>query len=325
MSPHPRIGAGGSWTPGNPRTSRGVRKGGAMTAVISTRALTKRYGKTLALDALDLEVPAGTVFGYLGPNGAGKTTTIRLLAGLLRPTSGSAQVLGFDAVGERDRIHQRIGYLPGGFVSYPDLTAEQYLRYLGRLRGHVAWSTVELLAKRFDLDLTRKTGALSHGNRQKVGLIQAFMHHPDLLILDEPTTGLDPLMQREFLALVREARDAGRTVFLSSHIMDEVEAVADVVAILREGRLVVVASVDTLKAKALRRMDLTFAAPPPADLLQGVAGVREVHLVGTTAHLVVEGSTAGLIAAAAPHQVTNIVTHEADLEEIFLTYYGDAG
>jgi ABC-2 type transport system ATP-binding protein len=294
-------------------------------AVISIHALTKRYGRTLALDALDLEVPAGTVFGYLGPNGAGKTTTIRLLAGLLRPTSGTAEVLGMDAVTDRDRIHERIGYLPGGFVAYPDLTGEQYLRHLGSLRGGVDWSTVELLAKRLDLDLGRRTGALSHGNRQKVGLIQAFMHHPDLLILDEPTIGLDPLVQREFLALVREARDAGRTVFLSSHIMDEVEAVADRVAILRAGRLVVVESVDTLKARAVRRMDLTFGTPPPPALLQGIRGVREAHVLGSTAHLVVEGSTADLFAAVAPLQVTNIVTHEADLEEIFLTYYGNAG
>jgi ABC-2 type transport system ATP-binding protein len=293
-----------------------------MEAVIRTSDLTKQYGRTRALEALDLEVEAGTVFGCLGPSGAGKTTTIRLLAGLLRPTRGNAVVLGLDTVRDDDEVQARIGYLPGEFTAYPDLTGEQYLRYLGNLRGGVDWEVATLLAKRFELDLSRRIGTLSHGNRQKVGLVQAFMNEPDLLILDEPTTGLDPLMQREFLALVREARDAGQTVFLSSHILTEVEAVADTVAILRQGHLVVVESVEGLKARALRRIDLTFGEAPPATALATVAGVREVHTTESTAHLVVEGSTADLIAALALYRVDDIVTHEADLEEIFLAYYG---
>jgi ABC-2 type transport system ATP-binding protein len=296
-----------------------------MAPVIATQALTKRYGRVVALDALDVEVPAGTVFGYLGPNGAGKTTTIRLLAGLLRPSSGRAEVLGVDVTARPDEVQARIGYLPGTFSAYPDLTGEQYLRYLANLRGGVDWSAVRLLAKRLELDVTRRLGTLSHGNRQKVGLIQAFMHHPDVLILDEPTTGLDPLMQREFLSLVREARHAGRTVFLSSHVLHEVEAVADMVGILRSGRLVVVETVEQLKARALRRIDLTFAALPPQSLLRGIPGVRQVAVHDATAHLVVEGSTAALIAAVGPLQVTNVVTHEADLGEIFLAYYDDGG
>jgi ABC-2 type transport system ATP-binding protein len=295
----------------------------AMQPVIRTADLTKHYGRTVALDSLDLEVPRGTVFGYLGPNGAGKTTTIRLLAGLLRPTHGSAEVLGLDTVRQDDEVQARIGYLPGEFTAYPDMTGEQYLRYLGNLRGGVDREVVSLLAKRLELDLSRRIGTLSHGNRQKVGIVQAFMNEPDLLILDEPTTGLDPLMQREFLALVREARDAGQTVFLSSHILTEVEAVADTVAILRQGTLVVVESVDGLKARALRRIDLTFSEPPPATALGTVIGVREVRTTDTTAHLVVEGSTADLIASLALYRVDNIVTHEPDLEEIFLTYYGN--
>jgi ABC-2 type transport system ATP-binding protein len=294
-----------------------------MQPVIRTADLTKHYGRTVALDSLDLEVPRGTVFGYLGPNGAGKTTTIRLLAGLLRPTRGSAEVLGLDTVRQDDEVQARIGYLPGEFTAYPDMTGEQYLRYLGNLRGGVDREVVSLLAKRLELDLSRRIGTLSHGNRQKVGIVQAFMNEPDLLILDEPTTGLDPLMQREFLALVREARDTGQTVFLSSHILTEVEAVADTVAILRQGTLVVVESVDGLKARALRRIDLTFSEPPPATALGTVIGVREVRTTDTTAHLVVEGSTADLIASLALYRVDNIVTHEPDLEEIFLTYYGN--
>jgi ABC-2 type transport system ATP-binding protein len=295
-----------------------------MEPVVRTHQLTKHYGRTIALESLDLVVPPGIVFGYLGPNGAGKTTTIRLLAGLLRPTGGGAEVLGLDTVHEADEVQSRIGYLPGSFTAYADLTGEQYLRYLGELRGSFDSKRVVLLAKRLELDLTRRIGTLSHGNRQKVGIVQAFMNDPELLILDEPTIGLDPLMQREFLELVREARDAGRTVFLSSHILSEVEAVADVVGILRQGRLIVVESVEGLKAKARRRIDLTFADRPPVAVLRTVPGVREVQTSDTIANLVVEGSTADLIAALAPYRVDDVVSHEADLEEIFLAYYAGA-
>ncbi len=296
-----------------------------MEPVIRTRGLAKSYRGTAALRGIDLEVPAAVVFGYLGPNGAGKTTTIRLLAGLLRPTAGRADIFGMDSVRDRERIQRRIGYLPGDFVAYPDLTGGQYLRYFGNLRGGVDWSVATGLARRFQLDLDRRIGALSHGNKQKVGIVQAFMHEPDLLILDEPTAGLDPLVQREFLTLVREARDNGRTVFLSSHILSEVEAVADLVAILRQGRLAVVQSVEKLKAQALRRIDLMFEGPPPLAELRSVAGVREAHLASRTVHMVVEGSTADLLEAAAPHRIENVVTHEPDLEEIFLAYYGQEG
>jgi ABC-2 type transport system ATP-binding protein len=290
--------------------------------VIRTWSLAKSYRGRPALRGIDLTVPSNVVFGYLGPNGAGKTTTIRLLAGLIRPTSGRAEVLGADTVRDREGAQARIGYLPGEFVAYPDLTAEHYLRYLAHLRGGVDWSTAEGIAKRLDLDLGGRIGTMSHGNRQKVGIVQAFMHRPDVLILDEPTTGLDPLIQREFLGLVRDARDEGRAVFLSSHILYEVESVADVVGILRQGRLVVVESVDRLKAQALRRIDLTFEGDPPLDTLRRVDAVREIHVAGGTAHLVVEGSTAQLLALAAPHGIVQVVTHEPDLEEIFLAYYG---
>ena len=294
-----------------------------MESVVRTHELTKHYGRTVGLAPLDLDVPAGVVFGWLGPNGAGKTTTIRLLAGLLRPTRGRAEVLGIEVTGDPERVQSRIGYLPGDFKAHPDLTGEQYLRYLGNLRGGVDSKAVALLAKRLELDLSRRIGALSHGNLQKVGILQAFMNDPELLILDEPTSGLDPLMQREFLGMVREARDAGRTVFLSSHILTEVEAVADIVGILRRGRLVAVDSVENLKARALRRFDLIFAGDPPGAVLASVPGVREVQIDGATAQLLVEGSTAGMIAALAPYQVDDVVSHAADLEAIFLAYYAD--
>ncbi|TDO48340.1 ABC-2 type transport system ATP-binding protein [Kribbella sp. VKM Ac-2571] len=292
-----------------------------MDHVIRTRNLTKRFGHRTALEGLDLDVPPGIILGYLGPNGAGKTTTIRLLAGLIRPTSGSAVVFGFDASDQYDALQQRIGYLPGDFVAYPDLTGAQYLDYFAHLYGGVDRARTDLLAKRFDLDLGVRIGALSRGNRQKVGIVQAFMHDPDLLILDEPTTGLDPLMQREFRELLRETRDAGRTVFLSSHVLSEVDAVADTVAILRAGRLVTVQSVQALRDRARRRLDLTFAAAPPVDRIHAAAGVQQVSIDGRVVHVVITGSTAELIKTVAPYGVTNVVSHEADLEAAFLDYY----
>jgi beta-exotoxin I transport system ATP-binding protein len=296
-----------------------------MSPIIHTAGLTKRYRGTAALSELDLDVPAGSLFGYLGPNGAGKTTTIRLLAGLIRPTSGTATVLGADVVRNREDVQRRIGYLPGDFVAYPDLTAAEYLAYMGNLRGGVDASATAALAKRLDVDLGQTVNAMSHGNRQKVGIIQAFQHDPELLILDEPTQGLDPLVQREFLAMLREARAAGRTVFLCSHVLSEVEAVADSVGILRNGRLVEVATIAALKAKALRRLDITFDAAPPVDVLRAVPGVTEVVASGTGVQLVVTGSMAELFAAAAPYRIASLVSHEPDLEEIFLTYYGEQG
>jgi ABC-2 type transport system ATP-binding protein len=296
-----------------------------MNTVIATRQLTKHYHGRPALLGVDLEVPAGTVFGYLGPNGAGKTTTIRILAGLLRPTSGRAEICGYDTVARREQAQRHLGYLPGDFTGYPDLTGEQYLRYLANLRGGLDPAPAEQLAKRLDLDLSVRIGSLSHGNRQKVGIVQALMHRPDVLILDEPTAGLDPIVQREFLDLLREARNEGRTVLLSSHILYEVEAVADEVAILRHGRLVVVESVETLKAQALRRIDLTFAGQPPLPSLRAIPSVREAHATGDTAHLVVEGGTAELFRVASPYGITQVVTHEPDLEEIFMAYYGTEG
>ena len=296
-----------------------------MDAVIRTSGLSKHYGHIVGLESLDLQVAPGIVFGCLGPNGAGKTTALRLLVGLLRPTRGRAEVLGIDLAADPDEVQRRVGYLPGDFKAYPDLSGGQYLRYLGNMRGGVEQQAVERLATRFGLDLSRRIGALSHGNRQKVGIIQAFMGDPQLLILDEPTSGLDPLMQREFLALVREARSAGRTVLLSSHILTEVEAVADMVGILRQGHLAAVDSVENLKARALRRIDLIFAHEVPETMLAGVPGVREVHADGMIAQLTVEGSTADLIAALAPYRVDDVVSHEADLEEIFLAYYAEEG
>lgn len=292
--------------------------------VLATRGLTKRFGATTAVDQLDLEVDHGRVFGLLGPNGAGKTTLLRLVVGLLRPSGGSLVVLGTNPTSHPDAVQARTGYLPGSFTAYGHLTAGAYLTYLAQLRGGVATNAVEEIAERLTLRLDRRIDTLSHGNRQKVGITQAFMCRPELLVLDEPTSGLDPLMQREFLAMVREAADAGSTVILSSHILSEVEAIADTVGILRHGRLVTLDTVENLKARAVRRIDVTFVGAPPAEHLAAINGVREVHAGALSAHLVVEGSLAPLVRALSDYEVTDLVTHEADLGEIFLAAYNDS-
>ncbi|GAA1974947.1 ABC transporter ATP-binding protein [Nocardioides panacihumi] len=294
-------------------------------AAIRTEGLTKEFGKRVALDHVDLRVPQGVVFGYLGPNGAGKSTTIRSVVGLIRATSGLVEVLGHDVARDRDAAQRLIGYLPGDFVAYPDLTAAEYLHHLTCLRGGAGASAIPVLAERLDLPLDRRFGSLSHGNRQKVGIVQAFMHEPPLLVLDEPSTGLDPLGQREFLAMVREARDQGRTVFLSSHVLSEVEAVADVVGVLRGGRLMFTDSLSNLQRQALRRIDLVFGNAPPVEALRRARGVHEVVVTASTAHVRVEGSTAELLRAAAPYGVENVRTHEADLGDLFLGWYGEGG
>ncbi|MFI5719566.1 ATP-binding cassette domain-containing protein [Nocardia sp. NPDC051750] len=290
---------------------------------IELTGLTKAYRDVLALSDVTLQIPSGVVFGYVGPNGAGKTTTIRILAGLMRPTDGCARIRGADTVRDREAAQSHIGYLPGQFVAYPDLTAEQYLDYLAHLRGGVDPAVRRDLVDRLDLDPEHRIGAMSHGNRQKVGLVQAFMSRPDVLVLDEPTTGLDPLVQREFLAMVREVRDAGRTVFLSSHVLSEVEAVADTVGMLRKGRLIEVRSVAELTRRAIRRIDLLFAvAMPDPDELRRLPGVRRVDRSGQQVQVEVQGSTAELLKTIAGYDVIDIVSREPDLEEIFLGYYG---
>ena len=230
---------------------------------VRTVGLTKTFGSRAAVADLDLVVRRGSIFGYLGPNGAGKTTTIKLLTGLYRPTAGRATVLGTDVAADRDAVQARIGYLPGDFAGYPDHTGRRFLTLLGSLRGGVDGHYVHELAERFHLDLDRRLGTLSHGNRQKVGIIQAFMHRPDLVVLDEPTNGLDPLMQHEFLSLLRETRAAGATVLLSSHVLSEVSAVADDVGILAEGRLLATRSMSRLREESARRIDLRFRTRCP--------------------------------------------------------------
>ncbi len=290
---------------------------------ILTEGLTKHYGDTEALVDLDLAVETGEVFGFLGPNGAGKTTMIRTILDLIRPTAGRAALLGKDSHEAAVELRNHLGYVPADLSLYPNLTGRETLTYFANLRGGVDWAYVDDLADRLDSDLSRKVRDLSSGNRQKVGLIQAFMNKPDLLILDEPSIGLDPLVQQEFQAMLREVAAEGRTVFLSSHTLSEVERVADRVGIIRHGHLVVVERVETLKSKAIRRLDLQFGSPVDASIFAGVPGVRDVRGDTTVVSVSYEGSMTPLLRTAMTHDLINVESIEADLEEIFLTYYRD--
>ncbi len=290
---------------------------------IRTLGLTKFYGKHRGIEDVDLTVEVGEVFGFLGPNGSGKSTTIRLLLDLLRPSSGAASVLGLNPRTDALAVRHRVGYLPGDLAMYPDMTGRQLCSYFSSLRGLELPLIIEQLASRLDLDLDRRIGDYSTGNRQKVGLVQAFMHDPELLILDEPTSGLDPLMQQEFYALVDEAKSDGRTVFLSSHLLPEVEKVADRVAIIRDGAIAAIEDVHALKRQAIRRIEIQFARPTDPSPFETLSAVRQVDLSDdrTTAMLVIEGSIDGVVKTAASYEVHNIVSHDGDLEDVFLEYY----
>jgi ABC-2 type transport system ATP-binding protein len=291
---------------------------------IHTEGLTKHYGDVHALVDLDLDVHAGEVLGFLGPNGAGKTTTIRTIMDEIRPTAGRASILGMDTHDKSVEIRRYVGYVPDDLAMYPNLTGRDTLTYFANLRGGVDWSYIDELADRLDADLSRKVGDLSSGNRQKVGLIQAFMNRPDVLIMDEPSSGLDPLVQREFQTMMRDVAAEGRTVFLSSHALSEVQRVADRVGIIRHGHLIALEAVDSLRSKAIRRVDLYFDTHVDESVFEGVPGVRDV--TGENHHVVLsfDGEMETLLNVATDrYTLVDISTQEADLEEIFLAYYRD--
>lgn len=290
--------------------------------VIRTEGLTKYYGNFPALVDLDLQIRAGEIFGFLGPNGAGKTTTIRTLLDEIRPTRGTASILGLNTHKRSVELRRHIGYLPGDLAMYPNLTGKDTLTYFANLRGGVDWAYVDSLVERLNADLEKKVGDLSSGNRQKVGLIQAFMNKPRVLILDEPSVGLDPLIQREFQAMLREATGEGGTVFLSSHTLSEVQRVADRVGIIRHGKLAAVDSVAELRSKAIRRIELVFTAPVEAAAFERIHGVRDVSVEDHRAFLSFDGRMEDLLRAVMDeYDLQDIHTQEADLEEIFLAYY----
>jgi ABC-2 type transport system ATP-binding protein len=289
--------------------------------VVEAHRLTKHFGPVVAVERLDFAIARGEVFGFLGPNGAGKTTTIRLCLDLVRPTSGSVTVLG--GSGRDPAVRRRIGYLPGDLRLDPRYTAAEVIEFFGALRGGVDQAAVKQLLDQFDLDPTRRVGELSTGNRRKVGIVQAFAHRPELLILDEPTAGLDPLLQYEFQQLLRRAVEGGTTVFLSSHILPEVEVLADRVGIVRRGRLAAVAGIDELRAQARQRIDLHVAGVADVSVFAGLAEIVSLASADSVVHLVVEGSVDRVLKAAAGLEVRRIVTHDTDLEEVFLGYYRD--
>jgi ABC-2 type transport system ATP-binding protein len=291
---------------------------------ILTEGLTKHYGEVEALVDLDLEVKRGEVFGFLGPNGAGKTTMIRTILDLIHPTAGRSSILGLDSHDDAVEIRNHIGYLPSDLSMYPNLTGRDMITYFANLRGGVDRQYVDDLADRLQADLSKKVGDLSSGNRQKVGLILTFMNRPQVLIMDEPSTGLDPLMQREFQMMMREVAEEGRTVFLSSHTLSEVQRVADRVGIIRTGHLVDVEFVDDLRSKAIRTVELQFDGPVEASVFESVPGVRDVEVASHHATMSFDGQMDTLLRTAAEHYtLVDVNTQEADLEEIFLEYYRD--
>jgi ABC-2 type transport system ATP-binding protein len=293
-----------------------------MTAIIRTEALTKSYGSHRGIVDVDLEVNQGEVFGFLGPNGAGKTTTIRTVLDLIRPTSGKAFVFGIESTADPIAIHKRIGYVPGEFALYDRLTGGQHIAYFANLRGGVDPAYQASLIERFDVDPSRKFKEYSKGNKQKIGLVIALQHRPELLILDEPTSGLDPLVQQSFYALVREAKAEGRTVFVSSHILSEVERTCDRVAIIRDGRLVKVDRTEALRDLAHHQVELRFSGPAPLAAFERLAGVSDLAAEDHVLRMRVSGAITPIVRAAAQYELLDFVSREPSLEETFLAQYG---
>jgi ABC-2 type transport system ATP-binding protein len=293
-----------------------------VASVIQTERLTKAYGPHRGIEDVDLEVRAGEVFGFLGPNGAGKTTTIRILLDLIRPTGGRALVFGVESTADPVGIHRRVGYLPGEFGLYDKLTGAETIEYFANLRGGVDPAYVRSLVERLDLDPSRRFREYSKGNKQKVGLVVALQHRPELLILDEPTSGLDPLIQQVFFDLVGEARAEGRTVFLSSHVISEVDRTCDRVAIIREGRLVRVGALEALRDLSHHDVVLRFGAPVPATSFEAIDGVSNVTVDDAVLRLRVVGPVGPVIREASRHDLLDVESTEPSLEETFLAAYG---
>ena len=297
------------------------------TYALETRALTKLYGKNVALRGIDLAVKPATIFGVIGPNGAGKTTTIRILLDIIRPSAGSAEVLGQNPQAGGSELRRQIGYLPGELRLDGRLTGATLLRYYESISGPVAPGAIAALARRLDLDLDRQVRTLSKGNKQKLGLVQAFMHQPRLLVLDEPTSGLDPLVQQEFLAMVREARHNGQTVFLSSHVLSEIQQAADEVAILREGRIITVSDVDSLRETAVRKVRVGIAGASISSVQAAFAGIPQLSqlVVNDEDRVRVEATLEGdidpFVKAIAGFTVSDLAVEEPDLEQSVLRLY----
>jgi ABC-2 type transport system ATP-binding protein len=292
-----------------------------MGSAITTEGLSKTYGKRQGLASLDMTVETGEIYGFLGPNGAGKTTTIRILLDVIRATAGRAEVLGLDPRSNSVAVRRKVGYLPGDFVVDGRQTGRQLLDHLSALRGGVPRERIDGLAERLGLDLSILIKSLSKGNRQKLGLVQSFMHEPELLILDEPTSGLDPLVQREFQQMAREAIAEGRTVFMSSHVLSEVQEIVDRVGIIRDGRMVAVDRVEELRQRAVRHIVVQFDGPIEPDGFSRLDGVADLAIDGSTLSCTLAGRADDFVKALARYPVASILSEEPDLDDIFFEYY----
>ena len=292
-----------------------------MTDAIETKGLTKDYGNGRGIFDLDLTVTDGEVFGFLGPNGAGKTTTIRQLMGLIHPTRGSARIYGLDCDRDSVAVKRLVGYCPGELPEFGGWRGSEVVAYVAGLRGDVKDASIQALAQRIDLDLGRKYREYSHGNKQKLALVLAFMHKPRLVILDEPTSGLDPLVQQEFYGIVRDARATGSTIFMSSHVLSEVEHICDRVGIVREGRLATVSKLDDLVGMRAFHVEIEFADGVPVEQLKVVPGLEQLRVEDHRAIALLRGSFEPLMSALAGRRVIGFTSREPSLEEIFLTYY----
>ncbi len=293
--------------------------------VISVKNLKKYYGKSRGVENVNLEIAKGEVYGFLGPNGAGKSTTIRTMLDFIRPTSGTIRVNGMDPQKEGAAVRRSVGYLPSDFGTYKTLTAEKYLRTLLDMMGVAGHERINELAQQFQLDLGMKIKSFSRGNRQKVGMVSAFMHYPQVIILDEPTTGLDPLMQQEFYKLVLAEKKAGRTVFLSSHILNEVEAICDKVSIIREGEIIVTEKMSVFKRKTGKIMTVTFEKRTDPKVFSKIDGVSEVHEseeIKNTLEMTVAYNIGHVIKALSKHDIKDLDYKETSLEHLFLHFYG---
>jgi len=290
---------------------------------ISIQKLTKRYGTSRGVDDISLKVEKGEVFGFLGPNGAGKTTTIRMLMDFIRPSSGTAKVLGLDCQKEPTQIHKRVGFLAGDMEMDPRMTGRQYLEYVSNIRGGVPWSKVQVLIDRLQCETERKIGKLSRGNKQKIALVSALMDDPDVLILDEPTSGLDPLMQQEFNTIIHEHRKKGKTAFVSSHDLSEVEQICDRIGFIREGKLIAVEPLKALTKQTFKNVRVSFAAKPKPSDFSKLANASDVVVKDKTVTLKLKGDVTPLIKELGKHKLKDVTMQDANLEEIFMTMYED--
>jgi ABC-2 type transport system ATP-binding protein len=292
-----------------------------VTTAIETNGLTKDYGAGHGIFDLELTIEEREVFGFLGPNGAGKTTTIKLLMGLIHATRGTAKIFGLDADRDAVTLKRKIGYVPGELPQFGGWRGSEIVAYIAGLRGDMSDGDIEAVAKRLDLDLGRKYREYSHGNKQKLALLLAFAPRPALLILDEPTSGLDPLHQQEFYGLVRDARERGATIFISSHVLSEVEHVCDRVGIVREGHLVTVGQLDQIAGVRAHRIEIVFAGPPPIERIRAIPGVEQISVDDHRVSGLFRGEFEPLLAALANARVTKFESREPSLEEIFLGFY----